>query len=152
DASLIGPTSPVRPLRAHRKCRLDSDADRFLTQARLQPRKETPMTRSTRNRTARPRRHTLRPRLDSLEERALLSTITWAADVSGDWDNPAMWTGGVLPGPGDDVSIPFADITVTHGASTSDTVNTLTSQADIVISSGSLGVASTSTVNNSLTL
>ena len=33
------------------------------------------MTRLTRNRTARPRRHALRPRLDALEERTLLSNF-----------------------------------------------------------------------------
>src|SRR5205823_393468 len=38
-----------------------------------QPRKETPMTRSTRDRTARIRRHTYRPRLDALEDRTLLT-------------------------------------------------------------------------------
>ena len=42
-----------------------------------------------------------------VEERTLLSTIPWAADVSGDWDNPSMWTGGVVPGPSDDAVVGF---------------------------------------------
>ena len=35
-----------------------------------------------------------RPAVIGLEDRTLLSTITWASDVSGDWDNASMWTGG----------------------------------------------------------
>ena len=38
-------------------------------------------------------RHLFRPAVIRLEGRTLLSTITWASDVSGDWDNPSMWTG-----------------------------------------------------------
>jgi hypothetical protein len=40
----------------------------------------------------------LRPLLSQLEDRTLLSTLTSASDISGDWDNPAMWTGDVVPG------------------------------------------------------
>ena len=43
------------------------------------------------------RRRVFRPVLGWLEARTLLSTITWASDVSGDWDNPSMWSGGVVP-------------------------------------------------------
>jgi hypothetical protein len=112
------------------------------------------------SRFAQPRRH--RPgfgtrrrfRFDweRVEERTLLSTITWANDVSGDWDNPSMWTGGAVPGPGDDAVIGFSDITVTHASSASDSVNSLTSQGAIAITGGSLSVASTSSINNTLSL
>ncbi len=61
-------------------------------------------------------RRVFRPVLGWLEARTLLSTITWASDVSGDWDDPAMW-GGAVPGPGDDAVISFSDITVTHDSS-----------------------------------
>jgi hypothetical protein len=69
-------------------------------------------------------RRVFRPAVTRLEMRTLLSTITWASDVSGDWDNPAMWTGGVLPGAGDDAVIPFGDITVTHDSAVNDTMVT----------------------------
>jgi hypothetical protein len=88
---------------------------------------------------------------ERVEERTLLSMITWANDVSGDWDNPAMW-GGAVPGPSDAAVIPFADITVTHGTSTSDAVNSLNSQAAVAITGGSLALASTSSINNTLSL
>jgi hypothetical protein len=84
---------------------------------------------------------------ERVEERTLLSTISWAADVSGDWDNPAMW-GGAVPGSGDDAVINFSDITVTHTSSASDAVNSLTSQAAIEISGGLLSTASASTIQN----
>src|SRR4029077_12946490 len=73
---------PVRPVCAPGERPLDANADRLLTQTRLQPRKETPMTRSTRNRTAHAHRRPadrvrVRPRLEGLEDRCLLTpTIT----------------------------------------------------------------------------
>ena len=30
---------------------------------------------------------------------------TWISDVDGAWDNPANWSGGVIPQPGDTVVI-----------------------------------------------
>ncbi len=43
-------------------------------------------------------RRVFRPALSRLEVRTLLATITWAADVSGDWDNPSMWRSKACPG------------------------------------------------------
>ncbi len=99
-----------------------------------------------------------RPVISQLEERTLLSTVTWASDVSGDWDNPSMWTGGAVPGPSDDAVISFSDITVTHDTSASDTVDSVNCAATLDISSGSLSIdttspsAPTSTVSGQFTL
>jgi hypothetical protein len=82
----------------------------------------------------------------------LLSTITWASDVSGDWDNASMWTGGGVPGSGDDAVINFAEITVTHASAVSDTVNSLKSQGAIAITGGSLALANSSSISNTLSL
>jgi len=98
------------------------------------------------------RRRGLQPAVSRLEERTLLSTITWASDVSGDWDNPSMWTGDVVPGPGDDAQINFSGITVTHASGTSDSVNSLSSQAALDLSNGSLALASASSISGDLTL
>ena len=81
---------------------------------------------------------------ERVEERTLLSTITWASDVSGDWENPAMWTGGAVPGSNDDAVISFSDITITHDASASDTVDSLNCAAGLDITSGSLTIDATS--------
>jgi hypothetical protein len=85
-------------------------------------------------------RRVFRPAASRLEDRTLLATVTWASDVSGDWDNPAMWTGGAVPGPGDDAVISFSDITVTHDTSASDTVNSVNCAASLDITSGSLAI------------
>ena len=89
-------------------------------------------------------RRGFRPALSQLEDRALLATITWANDVSGDWDNPSMWTGGALPGPSDDAVISFSDITVTHDTSPSDAVDSVNCAATLDLSSGSLSIDTTS--------
>jgi Bacterial Ig-like domain (group 3) len=90
---------------------------------------------------------------EAMESRTLLSTmITWASDVSGDWDDSAMWTGDAVPGPADDAVIPFSDITVTHSTATADSVNSLTSQAALDLTDGSLSLATTSSISRSLTL
>jgi hypothetical protein len=103
-------------------------------------------TTSARRRAARfARKETRRAlRVEPLEERTLLSTITWASDVSGDWDNPAMWTGGAVPGAGDDAAISFGDITVTHSAAVSDTVDSINCQAALDLTSDSLTIDTTS--------
>ena len=44
----------------------------------------------------------LRPWLEGLENRIVLSTITWnttAFPTGGDWDNPQSWNGDAVPGP-----------------------------------------------------
>ena len=88
--------------------------------------------RSIRTSSAIPRR-VLQPAVSVLESRTLLSTITWASEVSGDWDNPAMWSGGAVPGPNDDAVIPFSDITITHVSSASDTVDSVNCYASLDI-------------------
>jgi hypothetical protein len=60
------------------------------------------------------------------------------------------WSGGALPGPADDVTInPAVSVTVTH-ASGGDSIHSLNSQVPLVISGGSLGVASNSVINSAV--
>jgi hypothetical protein len=106
------------------------------------------MSRSPRRRGAVRRARAYRPEFLNLESRTLLSTFTWLRPVSGDWDDPANWAGGQVPGvpgmPGvpdttnADVIIPFQGITVTHAASTSRIVVSLVNEANLDISAGSL--------------
>jgi hypothetical protein len=113
------------------------------------------MIRSTRNRTARPRRHALHPRLDALEGRTLLSTVSWINTSGGDWDTPSDWSTGTLPRPSDDVVISTAAITVTHSSSASDSVKSLTissSTSALDISNGTLALASTSSVAGTISI
>jgi hypothetical protein len=95
-----------------------------------------------------------RPELLDLESRTLLSTITWLQPTSGDFDDPAQWAGGRVPGPADDAVIPFAGITVSHVTGAADQVHSLRSQAALDLSAGSLTVggsaASASEIDASL--
>jgi hypothetical protein len=102
---------------------------------------------------ARPRRDR-RPGLLELEPRVVLSTITWLQPTSGDFDDPARWAGGQVPTAADDAVIPFAGITVSHATGAADSVHSLTSQAALDLSAGSLTVgnsaASASAIDASL--
>jgi hypothetical protein len=85
-----------------------------------------------------------------LEGRITPNTVNWTG-LGGDfnWGAGANWSNGVGPGSGDDavISSSFAGITVTHNAGDTDTVHSLTSQAALSISAGSLSFLATSAVN-----
>ena len=97
-------------------------------------------------------RRVFRPAVSRLEERTLLSTITWASDVSGDWDNPSMWTGGGVPGPSDDAVITLRQ----HHRDARCRSQRLGQQhqlpAALNLTNGSLAIATTSSISGSLTL
>jgi hypothetical protein len=66
-----------------------------------------------------------------------------------------MWTGGLVPGPGDDAEIGFPGITVTHTSSASDSVNSLTlssNQSALDISNGSLSLGKTSSIAGNVSI
>jgi hypothetical protein len=71
----------------------------------------------------------------------LPSTVTWLSPVSGDWDTPANWDGGRVPGSSDDVVIPFPSITVTHAMPTAAALRSISSEADINISAGRIEIS-----------
>src|SRR5262249_4369092 len=81
-----------------------------------------------------------RPELAHLESRTLASIVSWLRPVSGDWDDPANWAGGQVPGANDDAVIPFAGIQVTHATAANDTIHSLTSEAAMDLSAGSLSI------------
>ena len=92
-------------------------------------------------------------RIEVLEQRLLLSLVSW--DGGGDgtsWSDQFNWGGDVLPGAADDVLIDLpGDITVTHGSGTTQ-INSLTSAESLVLSGGSLSLNSTSAINNAFTI
>ena len=69
-----------------------------------------------------------------LEQRALL-TVTWVGSGSGNWDDPSNWSSGTVPGPADDVAISQTGITVTHSSNVDDSIKSLTTQAEVDITS-----------------
>jgi hypothetical protein len=99
----------------------------------------------------------LRPRLEQLEDRVLPSTVNWINPAGGNWDTASNWQDAVtganhVPGPTDDAVIGFDSIAVTHPNSVSDSVHSLTSQATLAVSNGTLlFAADSSTKGLSLT-
>ena len=80
--------------------------------------------------------HCRRLLLEPLEERRLLTQVVWGNAAGGDWDTKANWIGGQVPGAGADVVINSlnAGAVVTHSASTTDSVNSITAAAPITLS------------------
>jgi hypothetical protein len=92
-----------------------------------------------------------RPRLEQLEDRTLLSTITWANPQGGDWSVAGNWDLNRLPGPSDDVVINLSGITVTHSTG-NDTIHSLTSTNPLMLSGGSLAISATSRIDDTLSV
>jgi hypothetical protein len=63
------------------------------------------------------------PRVEQLEHRLALATVSWVGGASGNWAMGSNWSTGALPDAGDDVVI-AGTVTVTHAVG-SDTVNTI---------------------------
>jgi hypothetical protein len=93
-----------------------------------------------------------RPRVEWLESRIAPATVNWINAVGGDWDLPANWDSGKLPGAGDDVVISQTGITITHSTAASDAIHSLTSQANLSLSAGALSIATAATLSGPLTL
>jgi hypothetical protein len=80
------------------------------------------------------------------------ATVTWVGG-DGDWSTPSNWSGGFVPGPGDDVVIgqiggpppPFLQITHSNGV---DRVSSLRCYENLLLTGGTLGVNTNSSVIN----
>src|SRR5205085_2322936 len=83
-----------------------------------------------------------RPRVEPLEDRTVPSTVTWTNPSGGDWDTPGNWSGGAVPGAGDDVVIsqPGA-VTITHAQNAADAVRSASAANPPVLSAGSAALA-----------
>ena len=94
-------------------------------------------------------------RLELLEYRQLLATVTWDGGAGNfEWTNPQNWDTDSLPGPADDVIIPdlTPDATITHSSGAS-VVRSLTSAESIRIAGSSdLTISQPSSVAASLTV
>ena len=93
-----------------------------------------------------------RPRLEWMEERTLLSDVSWTGNAhDNNWDTPGNWSTDSVPGSGDDVTINIA-ANVVHSSSVTDSINSLTSTEPLTISGGSLSIAAASTIGGALTI
>jgi phage baseplate assembly protein gpV len=107
-------------------------------------------------RTARSRR-TLRGKLrvEILEDRTLPTAVFWTNPGSGLWNMASNWSSGRVPGAADDVFINASNINVQHTANTADSIHSLTCNATLFLSAGSLTLGAApmgSTLNNMFVL
>ncbi len=90
--------------------------------------------------------------LEGLEDRVLLSAISWTGDAGdNNWDTPGNWSDDAVPGSADDVTINIS-ANVVHSAGVTDTINSLTSSEPLSITGGTLSIASASTISSTLTV
>jgi hypothetical protein len=79
------------------------------------------------------------------------ATVSWIG-ASGNWNTPANWSAGALPGPADDVIINVPGNQTVTCSSGSFTVNSIQCQEDFILSGGTLSISSASQFDASLTL
>ncbi|CAG1004066.1 hypothetical protein PHYC_03112 [Phycisphaerales bacterium] len=101
--------------------------------------------------TRRPRRDragtSSRSHFEPLESRQLLSTIIFEGGpfhLGNDFNDPANWVGGVLPGPLDDAIIPNFPFASTIRVTSSITVNSITANERVKLEAGVLELNTTS--------
>jgi RHS repeat-associated protein len=93
-----------------------------------------------------------RTTLEPLEDRLMLSTLRWTNPAGGDWDTASNWVNTAdpndhhVPTSADDAQINTGGITVAHSSTSNDSIHSLTSQAALSISNGSLSIAAASTI------
>ncbi len=91
------------------------------------------------------------PRFEPLEDRRLLAVLWDGEAGDNNWNSPLNWSTNSLPGAADDAIIgaTFAAQTITH-ASLTTLIRSLTSEATVAITGGSLTITDDSTINNAL--
>src|SRR5262245_42670793 len=78
--------------------------------------------------------------LERLERRLAPATVNWNVDADGDWNNPANWSTGNVPGATDTAVIDRAvPVTITYAGGSSSVLN-LNCNANLVVASGSFQV------------
>ncbi len=104
----------------------------------------------------RPRRRgfrSIRPAIDILESRTLLSSVNWTGSGDGKtWTDAANWSDDAVPTSTDAVTINVAGSPTIQISSGSQSVESVDSTDPIAISGGSLTVAATSELSGGLTM
>lgn len=79
-------------------------------------------------------------------------TVEWIGSRSGFWDDPANWSSGVLPGPGDDVVINVASGGLIDHRAGATTIRSLTANGNLQLSGGRLELTGDSSISGAFTL
>jgi hypothetical protein len=107
--------------------------------------------RSDRNRN-RARSRSRRPQFDRMEERTLLSAVSWTGQAGdNNWDMAGNWNTDSIPSASDDATISVA-ANVQHSSNAVDSVRSLMSSQPLTIAGGTLSIATASSVDGTLTM
>jgi len=93
--------------------------------------------------------------IESLEDRRLLTSVTWVGGTTGYWDVASNWSGGAVPGSAADVTInPASPATVTIQAGDTESVSSVTLAASnaLLMTGGSLTTAANLTNSGTITV
>lgn len=85
--------------------------------------------------------------IEQLEERRLLTAVSWISDANGFWDDPANWSTGQVPSFGDDVTIDRGAFNPIITVRDDRNINTLVDREAIVITSGTLRVGTSTQID-----
>lgn len=92
-----------------------------------------------------------RPKCEPLEDRTLLSIVSWDGGGGNfDWHNALNWSNDSLPGVSDDVLIGSAFNGITISSASDATIRSVTSEASLQIAGGTFSIAAASFVRNAL--
>ena len=87
--------------------------------------------------------------VEILEERCLLTPVSWNIDGDGFWDVGSNWSTGQVPNSGDDVTIDRGVANPTITIRDSRTVNTLVSRESLVVTDGTFRVNTSTQIDAS---
>jgi filamentous hemagglutinin len=93
--------------------------------------------------------------VEQLEARLVMASAVWDGGPAGtgtSWQDPANWAGDVLPANGDDVTISVAADPLILYSSGTLTLNSLTTDEDLRLTGGELGVSGAADINAVLSL
>jgi predicted nucleotidyltransferase len=79
-------------------------------------------------------------------------TVEWIGSSYGFWDDPANWSSGVLPGPGDEVVIDVTPGGLIDHRSGATTIRSLTANGNLQLSGGTLELTADSSISGTFTL
>ncbi len=82
----------------------------------------------------------------------MLSQDKWISPTSGDWNDPADWSTGQVPGPADDAVINVSGASPTVTVDSAQSVHSLTAVDPLIISGATLDVTTGSTISGPLTI
>jgi RHS repeat-associated protein len=112
--------------------------------------KKNPHVRHNRQRRA---PSALAVQMEMLEQRLMLTAVSWNTDADGFWDVASNWSTGQVPNSGDDVTIDRGTANPTITIRDSRSINSIVDQESLVVASGTLRVnTSTQIDGGSLTL